>query len=228
MHTACFPWPQRWQKAAEIIMLLQSYTLCKWKPERITSFVRDDITISQCYLNLNVLERGVVQQCSTMRSLTGGGASLKFCFFFPNLEMTILGFDSFHGDWIIVWSQIFTKAPKAAPCLYVVGVYHHKICLIYLLTITCSRACPTMRSLNWGGGRHSSRNIEICPNPENPGERTDPTWPNTQTWSHGCSLKGGSTVVDYADWLLNTSIPCKSFLSFNSVKKSNYPISCWK
>ncbi len=28
----------------------------------------------------------------------------------------------------------------------------------------------------------------------NPGERTDPSWANSQGWSHGCSLKWGSTV----------------------------------
>ncbi len=36
------------------------------------------------------------------------------------------------------------------------------------------------------------------PNHKNLGERTDPTWPNTQTWSRGCSLKGGSTVLKSA------------------------------
>ncbi len=28
----------------------------------------------------------------------------------------------------------------------------------------------------------------------NPGERTDPSWANSQGWSHRCSLKWGSTV----------------------------------
>ena len=49
--------------------------------------------------------------------------------------------------------------------------------------------------INWEWeNRHASTH-------ENLGERTDPTWPNSQTWSHGCSLKGGSTVMRLVMWI---------------------------
>ncbi len=40
------------------------------------------------------------------------------------------------------------------------------------------------------------------PNPyhKNSGERTDPSWSHSQTWSPGCSLKGGSTVYSMIFW----------------------------
>ncbi len=62
------------------------------------------------------------------------------------------------------------------------------------------------------------------PGQRNPDERTNPSWANSEPWSHGCSLKLGSTVRMFCMKRYAQNTWNKAYFDFLHLRASSYAL----